>query len=133
MGPPSGLALIALAAGVALHLLPGGQSLPGNMSAAAPLPVAAPSLARPVSPAAPVSLTEVRPDQAQAPAAPTAQAMGGPLRHNTVRRKARRRPSLTARRSRALFAHRQAPVFVEPCRYQCDGWAEAAAWHGGGY
>ena len=133
MGPPSGLALIALAAGLALHLLSGGRSMPGNMSAAAPLPVAAPSLARPVSPPLAASLTEAPVDQVQAPSAPTVQAMDGPIRHNPVKWRARRRPSLTARRSHALFARRPTPVFVEPCRYQCDGWAEAAAWHGGGY
>ena len=133
MGPPTGLALIALAAGLALHLLSGGRSMPGNMSAAAPLPVAAPSLARPVSPPLAASLTEAPMDQVQAPSAPIVQAMAAPTQHIPVKWRARRRPSLTARRPHALFARRRAPVFVEPCRYQCDGWAEAAAWHGGGY
>ena len=143
MAPPSGWALIALAAFVTAHLLPGGQSMPGNMSAAALLPVPAPSVARPISPAPPPPLTEAplyqvqAPSaplyQVQAPSAPVTQAMVGPTQHKPVKWRASQRSRFTVRRSHALFAHSWTPVPVEPCRYQCDGWAEAAAWHGGGY
>ena len=134
MAPPSGLALIALAAFVTAHLLSGVQSMPGNTSAAALLPpMPAPSLARPISPAPPPPLTEAPLDQVQAPSAPITQVMAGPTQHNTVKWRARHRSPRTLRRSHALFAHRWTPLFIEPCRYQCDDWAEAEVWHGGGY
>ena len=133
LGPPSGLALIALAAFVTAHLLPGGQSTRGNTSAAALRPVSAPSLARSISPAPPAPLTEAPVDRAQAPSAPITQAVAGLTQHKPVKWRAMHRSRLTVRRSRALFARRRTPVFIAPCRYQCDGWAEAAAWHGGGY
>ena len=133
MAPPSGLVLLALAAFVTAHLLPGGQSMRGNTSAAALQSVPAPSLARPISPAPPAPLTEEPLDQVQAaPSAPVTQAMVGPAQHKTVKWRARHRSRLTVRRSHALFAHRWTPVLVEPCRYGCD-WADATAPHGGGY
>ena len=126
--------LVALA--VTLHLLTGGQSMPGKMpgntSAAAPQPTPAPSLALPISPAPPAPLTEAPLDQAPAPSAPVTQAMADLIQHKAVKRQARHRPPITVRRSPVLLAHRWTPVLVDVCRYGCD-WAEATAWHGGGY
>jgi hypothetical protein len=124
---PSAWALVALAAFVAAHLLSGGPSMPREMSVALPQPAPmapAPSLARPISPAPP-PLTEPSLDQVQAPLAPVPQAMAGRTQYKTVRWRARHR-------SHALFARSSTPVFIEPCRYQCDS-PEATAWHGGGY
>jgi hypothetical protein len=131
LAPPSGWALVALAAWGTVHLLPGGQSISGNTSAAALQPMPAPSLARPISPAPPPPLAETPLDRVQAPSAPVTQAMAGPPQHKTVKWRARHRSPLTVRRSHA-FAYRRTPVFVEQCRYGCD-WADATAWHGGGY
>ena len=126
---PSAWALVALAAFVAAHLLSGGQSMPGEMSVALPQPAPmapAPSLAGPISPAPPPPpLTEPSLDQVQAPLAPVPQAMAERTQHKTAKWRARHR-------SHALFARSSTPVFVEPCRYQCDS-TEATAWHGGGY
>jgi hypothetical protein len=131
MAPPSGLALVGFAAWASLHLLSGGQSVSTNTSAAALQPVPAPSLARPISPAPP-PLAEAPLDQARAPSPPVTQAVAGPAQHKTVKWRARRRSPLIVRRGHTWFAHRWTPVFMEPCRYQCD-WMEPTAWHGGGY
>jgi hypothetical protein len=127
MGPPSGLALVALAAFVTAHLLPGGQAMPGTTSAAALQSMPAPSLAHSISPAPPAPLIEAPVDRVQAPSAPVRQAMVGPTLHKPVRWRARH----TIRRSHVLFARRWTPVFIQPCRYECD-WAQGTAWHGGG-
>lgn len=141
LAPPTGWALLALTAWGIVHLLPGSQSIPGNTSAAALQPTPTPGLARPISPAPPPPLMQAPLDRVQAPLervqAPSApvtvtQAMAGPTQHKTVKWRARHASPLTARRSHAFIAYRRTPVFAERCRYGCD-WADAAAWHGGGY
>jgi hypothetical protein len=139
LGPPSVFALIALVAFVTAHLLPGGQSIPANTSAAALGSAPAPRLARPVSPAPPPPLAEAPMERVQArPAALTqetagpTQEMAKPKARKTVKWRVRHRSPITVRSSHALFAHRWAPVIVDACRYGCD-WAETTAWHGGGY
>ena len=141
MGPPTGWFLIGLAAFVMAHALPGGEPIPGNITAAAPQPVPpaaaaaphpmpSPSLALPASPAPPAGMTVAQVDQVAAPSGSIAQRMAGRTEHRPAKWRALRRARLVVRRVRASLLYRWTP---EPCRYQCDDLAEGMTWHGGGY
>ena len=132
LAPPTGLALISLAAWVSLDLLAGIHSMPGKTSVAALSSAPPPGLARQIIPTPPPPLAEAPLDQVPAQSAPVTQAMTEPTQRTAVNWRARHKLPLTARRSHLLYAHRWTPVFDEQCRYHCD-WAEAGAWHGGGY
>jgi hypothetical protein len=132
--PPSGLVLIGLtlAAWVGLQLLPGGQSMPGKISAAAPAPARSSRTVRPLSPASPAQPIAAPPAQVQMPSVRFTHAMTEPTQHKTAKGRPRRRPPLTTKTANAFFAHRWTPRYDQQCRYQCD-WAGEVAWHGGGY
>jgi hypothetical protein len=132
MAPPTGLLLIGVAAWVMAYALPGGEPMPGNISAAAPQAVASPSVALPASPAPPAGVPVAPLDQVSAPSGSIAPRMAGQTEHIPAKWRAPRRSRLVVRRVHASRVYRWTPVFWEPCRYQCD-WAEVTSWHGGGY
>jgi hypothetical protein len=133
MGPSSGWFLIGLAALVMLHALSGGEPMPGNMPAAAPQPVPSPSAALPASPTPPAGVPVVQLGQVSEPSGSIAKRMAGRNQHIPAKWLASRRSRLIVRRGYPLLVYRSAPVFREPCRYQCDDGAEVMTWHGGGY
>jgi hypothetical protein len=141
MGPPTGWFLIGLAAFVMAHALSGGRPIPANTLAAAPKPAPAvapqpgpsPSAALPASPTPPTGVSVAQLRQVSEPSGSIAQRMAGRNEHIPAKWRASRRSRLVVRRVYPLLVYRSAPVFPEPCRYQCDDAAEGMTWHGGGY
>lgn len=133
MGPPTGWLLMGLAAFVIAHALSAGGPRPGNMPAAAPQPVPSPSVALAASPAPPDGMTVAHLGQMSEPSRSIAQRMPGRNEHIPAKWRTSRRSRLVVRRAYPLLVYRSAPVFREPCRYQCDDLAEGMTWHSGGY
>ena len=133
MGPASGWFLIGLAAFVMAHALPGGEPMPRNMPAAAPQPVPAPSAALPASSTSPAGVPVAQLGQLSEPSGAIAKRMAGRNQHIPAKWLASRRSRLVVRRAYPFLVYRSAPVFREPCRYQCDDGSEVTTWHGGGY
>jgi hypothetical protein len=144
MGPPTGWFLIGLAAFVMAHALSGGGPIPANTLAAAPQPAPpapavapqpgpSPSAALPASPTPPTGVPVAQLGQVSEPSGSIAQRMAGRNEHIPAKWRASRRSRLVVRRVYPLLVYRSAPVFREPCRYQCDDGAEVMTWHGGGY
>jgi hypothetical protein len=144
MGPPTGWFLVGLAAFVMAHALSGDGPIPANTLAAAPQPAPpapaaapqpgpSPSAALPASPTPPTGVPVPQLGQASEPSGSIAQRMARRNEHIPAKWPASRRPQLAARRVYPLLVGRAAPVFPEPCRYQCDDGAEGMTWHGGGY
>lgn len=133
MGPASGWFLIGLAAFVMAHALPGGEPMPRNMPAAAPQPVPAPSAALPASSTSPAGVPVAQLGQLSEPSGSIAKRMAGRNQHIPAKWLASRRSRLVVRRAYPFLVYRSAPVFREPCRYQCDDGSEVTTWHGGGY
>lgn len=122
------LTIIGLTAWAVLHLLSGGEPVPGNTPIASPLPVASQAIVRPARPLPPAAVTVARLDPLPAPAS-TAQTVKPPPERRAVKSRASHRSRL-ARRVHASFV--QAWV-SDPCRYSCDNWTAPMTWHGGGY
>jgi hypothetical protein len=130
-GPAIWLALIGLAAWAMLYLLPSGEPMPRNMTAAASPPIPPLGVVRPASPVPPTAVAIARLDPVSAPRASIAQTRQEPIEHKTGKSRAWH-GSRHGKRAHTAFLHLRAPAYWEPCRYQCD-WARSITWHGGGY
>lgn len=130
-GPAIWLALIGLATWAMLYLLPSGEPMPRNMTAAASPPIPPLGVVRPASPVPSTAVAIARLDPVSAPRASIAQTRQEPIEHKTGKSRAWH-GSRHGKRALTAFLHLRAPAYWEPCRYQCD-WASSITWHGGGY